>query len=237
MPDVLADSQDHTAVHAEAPALPPVVSSEPAVVRRRTVVVGVAVTMVVAVLAGGGVWWNRAVTADPGLEFHGGPNVFRDVASTDMGGIVHKDNKMGSEVDVAFVPGGRVYASFGLYNGGARDVRIEAPPAGRFYYWALERMSLSTEPDDGWVGTARNFAPFKPFTLRRGETREVRLEFRLADCDPAALQPGGWSTLRGLSLRYRTLGVTRSRLVRFRHAVLALRAMGICRHPLTDREP
>jgi hypothetical protein len=200
-------------------------------------VVGALITIVVAALAGGGVGWNRAVTADPGLEFYGGPNVFRDAAGTDLAGIVHKDNKVGSEVDVAFVAGGRLYASYGLYNGGPRDVRIEGLPPARFYYWALDRMSLSTDPDDGWVGTARNFAPFQPFTLRRGETREVRLEFRLADCDPAALQPGGWSSLRGLPLRYRTLGVTRSRLVSFRDAVIALQAMGTCRHPLVDREP
>src|SRR5688572_19726429 len=127
MPNVLARSPQNTAmeVNPEALAAPTVLPSEPPVVRRRTVVVGVVITVVLAALAGGGVWWNRAVTADPGLEFHGGPNVFRDAESTDLTGIVHKDNKVGSEVDVAFVPAGRLYASYGLYNGGPRDVRIE----------------------------------------------------------------------------------------------------------------
>jgi hypothetical protein len=141
MPDVLARSPQNTAVEVnpEAPAASPVVSSAPPVVRRRTVVVGALITIVVAALAGGGVGWNRAVTADPGLEFYGGPNVFRDAAGTDLAGIVHKDNKVGSEGDVAFVAGGRLYASYGLYNGGPRDVRIEGLPPARFYYWALDR--------------------------------------------------------------------------------------------------
>ena len=172
------------------------------------------------------------MTADPGLEFYGRPNVYRDEASTDLAGIVHNDNLLGDEIDVAFVPNGRLFAAFGLYNGGAHDVRIDEAPPGRFYYWGFDRMGISTDPDDGFVGTAGRYRPFRPFTLRRGETREVRLEFRLADCDPTGLQAGGYSTLRGLTLRYRTLGVSRTRSVAFRDAVLALQAMGVCARPM-----
>ena len=141
---------------------------------------------------------------------------------------------LGDEVDIDFVPNGRLYAHFGLYNGGRHDIRIEGAPASRDYYWGLDGMALATDPDDGFVGVATNYEPFRPFTLRRGETREVRLEYRLADCDPASLQPGGYSTRRGATLRYRILGISRSRHIPFRDSALALHAMGICEHPIVD---
>ena len=204
-----------------------------AVLRRRALVVGVAVT-VLGGLVGGGVWWYRQVTGDPGLEFYGGPNVYRDEAGTDQAGVHRTSNGLGDQVEVAFVRNGRLYVHFGLSNGGARDVRIEAARNGRYYYWGLDRMSLSTDRDDGFVGTASRYEPFRPFTLRRGETREVRLEFRLADCDPASLQPGAYSVLRDLRVRYRTLGVSRTIDVPFRDAAVALQAMGACEHPILD---
>ena len=74
-----------------------------ATVRRRTVLRAVAIGTVLVGLAGGGVWWHHQVTADPGLEFYGGPNVYRDEAATDLSGIDRKTNLLGDEVDVAFV--------------------------------------------------------------------------------------------------------------------------------------
>ncbi|MDQ4132029.1 MAG: hypothetical protein M3179_02230 [Actinomycetota bacterium] len=215
---------------------PTEVIRRPATVRRRSVIVGVAVTVVMTVLAGGGVWWQRTVTGNPGLEFYGGPNVYRDEATTDRGGIHEKHNMLGDEVDIDFTANGRLYAHFGLYNGGHHDIRIEGAPDSRDYYWCFDRMSLSADPDDGFVGVAARYEPFRPFTLRPGETREVRLEFRLADCNPASLQPGGYSTRRGLSVRYRILGITRTVDVPFRDSVLALQAMGICEHPIVEQE-
>jgi hypothetical protein len=67
-----------------------------------------AVVVAVSLVAGGG-WWHRAVTAEPGLEFYGGPNVFRNPEGGDMGGIRHVDNLVGSEVDIDFVPAGRLF--------------------------------------------------------------------------------------------------------------------------------
>ena len=86
----------------------------------------------VGAVVGAGLWWRGAVTADPHLEFYGGPNTDRDAAFTDMTGIEHKENLLGDEVDVAFVPGGHLSASIGLYNGGHHDVRIESVPAAPF---------------------------------------------------------------------------------------------------------
>lgn len=223
-------------VDVRALAAPPVVHIAPAMVRRRSVFVAVAVATVLALLAGGGVWWHHAVTADAGLEFYGGPNVFRNETGGDHTGIREVRNLLGSEVDVEFVPGGRLYVFFGLYNGGPHDVRIEAAPEEPYYYWAFDGMALSTDPDDGFVGVRTHYEPFRPFTLQRGETREVRLEYRLAGCDPAELQTGGYSTIRSLPLRYRILGITRTRPVPFRETAVALQAMGPCQHPITHDE-
>ena len=72
----------------------------------------------------------------------------------------------------------------------------------------------------------------RPFTLHKGETKNVRLEFHLAGCDPAGLQPGGASSLRSVPLTYRTLGVTRTAAVPFRDLVVAVQAMGTCDDPV-----
>jgi hypothetical protein len=136
-------------------------------------------------------------------------------------------------IQVAFVPGGRLYATFGVYNGGGHDVRITAAPAVPLYYWAFVRMTLSSDRNTGFGGS---YGPL-PFTLHRGETRYVRLEFRLADCEPAGLQPGGASILDSLRLRYRILGVTRRHDVPFRDSDIELQATGGCTHPLVPTGP
>lgn len=219
-------------VDAEALTRPaPTPPARPAGRKRRLAIALAAAALVLVAAAGGS--WHRNVTGDPRLEFSG-PNVYRDDAATDHTGIVTDDRGYGIDdvdtVRVAFVPNGRLYASFGLYNGGGHDVRIEAAPAARMYYWAFERMDLSTDRNTGFGG---RYGPL-PFTLHRGETRYVRLEFRLADCDPASLEPGGSSTLRSLRLRYRILGVTRTADVPFRDAIIAVQAMGKCAHPIVD---
>ena len=122
--------------------------------------------------------------------------------------------------------------SLGLYNGGPRDVRIQQVPSQSFYYWAFDRMALDTEQPTGYVGVAGHYRPFRPFTLHRGETKNVRLEFHLAACDPAGLQAGGSSSLLSLPLTYRTLGVTRTVAVPFRDVVVAVQAMGTCDQPV-----
>lgn len=229
-----ADIPEPLDVDAHELSEPPQVIRRPATVRRRSVIIGIAAATLVAGLTGGGIWWHRTVTGDPGLEFYGGPNVYRDAAGTDRSGIEEKHNMLGDEVDIDFTRTGRLYAHFGLYNGGHHDVRIEGAPVSHDYYWGLDSMALSADADDGFVGVASRYEPFRPFTLRPGETREVRLEYRLADCDPASLQPGGFSTRRGATLRYRILGVGRSRHFAFRDSVLALHAMGVCEHPIVD---
>jgi hypothetical protein len=211
------------------PAPPP---PAPAAGRRRRLVIGTAATAMV-LLAGAGALWHRQVTTDPRLEFSG-PNVYRDEAATDHTGIVTDDSRQGvDEVDTvraAFVPNGRLYASFGLYNGGGHDVRIEAAQPARMYYWGFDRMTLSTDRNTGFGG---RYEPL-PFTLHRGETRYLRLEFHLADCDPTAFAPGGSSTLRSLRVQYRILGVTRSHDVPFRDSALAVQATGDCAHPIVE---
>jgi len=195
--------------------------------RRRMIAAGLALVVVF----GGGIWWRRQVTADPGLSFRGGSNLYRDASATDRSGIARKEGGRASDVEettVAFVRNGRLYANVGLTNSGPRDVQIEgALPAGMFY-WGFERMSLAAD------ALATLFEPFRPFTLRRGETRQVRLEFRLADCDPPGYPTGGYSTLVNLLLRYRVLGVTRTAEVTFPDHRISLQATGDCANAIID---
>jgi len=57
----------------------------------------------------------------------------------------------------------------------------------------------------------------------------IRLDFRLAGCDPSGLQPG-FSTLQGLTVRYTVLGRTRSVQAPFEKLVLAVHSSGTCDH-------
>jgi hypothetical protein len=226
-------------VDPEALTRPPELASPP---DRRRVIFGALAAVVVVGLAGGGLWWRREVTAGPGLELQGGRNVFRDEGATDRSGIGPRRSVFPSDVDqveVAFERNGRLFVHVGLFNGGRHDVRIGAVPGDPSYYWGLDRMSLAADPGDGdhgVGGVAPRYEPFRPFTLQRGETRHVRLELRLADCDPASFQPGGYSTLLSVGMRYRTLGITRTAHVPFRDTEVDLQAMGICAHPLNEHE-
>jgi hypothetical protein len=186
--------------------------------------------VVVAVgLAGGGVWWHQAVTADPGLVFDGAPNVFATPQGGDMTGITRVENSLGTDVDVDYRADARLYGYFGLYNDGARTVTIEAIPPEGFYYWAFDGAAVSDNPHTALVG--RDYTPFRPFTLRPGQTRYVRLDFRQATCDPAGLQDGS-SRVDSLPVRYRVLGRTRTADVPFDQVTIAVKTTGICDRPL-----
>jgi hypothetical protein len=210
---------------------------EPPMARRRSVVVGVALALAIAVVSGGGVWWHAGVAGDPGLEFYGGPNVYRDEASRPQR---HRPQD----------PRARDRSRRGLRPGRSplrflRAVQRRRPrPSDRrrpedryyyyyYYYWGFDHLSLATDSNEGFVGLASQWKPFRPFTLHRGETREVRLEDPIADCDPAELQ-AGTSTVSGLDLRYRILGLTRTAHVPLRDAAVALQAVGPCRHPIAN---
>jgi hypothetical protein len=204
--------------------------------RRRRALVAATITLMV-LGSSRAFWWRHEVTADPGLELSGGLNVTRDERGTDRSGIGPRASFFHSEQDevaVAFVPSGSLYTTVALHNGGGHDVRIEGYRPGRYFYWGLERVALSGHRDGGVTGFAAPYVPFRPFTLHRDEARELRLEFRIAGCDPAGLQPGGYSGLVALRLRYRILGVTRTADVPFRDTVIALQASGICEHAMTD---
>jgi len=186
------------------------------------------VTIIVA-LAGGGVWWHQGVTAAPGLSFDGGANVFRNAEGGDITGITRVENSFGTDVNVAYEAGAPLHGFFGLYNDGRRTVTIEAVPPRGFYYWAFDGAALSNDSRTALAG--RDYVPFHPFRLRPGETRYVRLDFHSASCDPAGLQ-SGFSRIRSLPVRYRTLGVTRSATVPFDEVTIAVRTSGICDRPL-----
>ena len=180
-------------------------------------------------LIAGGLWWNRTVTADPQLRFEHA-NVFR-AHDGDKTGIRDLRNALGTEVQIGFRPGDRFFAYIDLYNGGHHDIHIEAVPTTGFYYWGLDEVLVSPNRNSPFEA---DYRPVRRFTLHRGETRYLQLRFRLADCDPAGLQDGA-STLKGLPVRYRILGFSRTVSVPFDALAIAVQAIGICNHPILDR--
>jgi hypothetical protein len=199
----------------------------------RRVVVGIVVLMVV----GGAVWWRRTVTSDPKLEFTLFNRVNRVEHDTtgNPEGVTEKRNTLGTQYDIAFAPKQRIFVYVGLRNGGSQTVRIENVPVTGFYYFGFDTMEVSPERDIG-IGQMTTYEPFKPFTLKAGEGRNVRLNFRLADCSPTNLQPGT-TTVRGLLMRYKILGLGRTWLVPFQDSVLAVPTIGRCEHPIYDPSP
>jgi len=192
------------------------------------VVVGIVVLLVV----GGAVWWRGTVTSDPKLEFTRFNRVNRvehDATGNEEG--VTRD-PMGTRYEIAFASKQRIFVYVGLRNGGNHTVRIENVAPTGFYYFGFDTMEVS--PNRGAaIGDKTTYEPFKPFTLKAGEGRNVRLNFRMADCSPspAGLQPGT-TTVRGLLMRYKILGLGRTWLVPFQGSVLAVPTIGSCEHPI-----
>ena len=186
----------------------------------------------------GAVWWRRTVTSDPKLQFTLFNRVNRvenDLTGDPAEGISEKRNLLGTQVDIAFVPGQRVFVYLGLRNDGRHTVRIENVPKAGFYYFGFDGMEVSPERGIG-IGQMTTYEPFKPFTLKAGEARNVRLTFRLADCSPTDLQPGTTS-IHGLLMRYKIFGLRRTWLVPFEESRLAVPTIGRCEHPIVDTAP
>ncbi|HEV3362993.1 MAG TPA: hypothetical protein VG795_02430 [Acidimicrobiia bacterium] len=202
---------------------------------RRRVVIGI----VVLVVAGTAVWWRQTVTSDPKLQFtlFNRVNRVEHDGTGNQEGIVTKGNGRGSRLDIAFVPGQRIFVYLGLRNEGGRTVRIEGVPPAGFYYFGFDTMEVSPERGIG-IGQMTTYERFKAFTLDPGEARNVRLTFRLADCTPAAgdLRPGTTS-IHGLLMRYTILGLGRTSFVPFEESVLAVPTIGQCEHPILDTQP
>jgi len=196
----------------------------------------VVVAVVVLMIVGGAGWWRRTITSDPKLEF----TLFNRVnrVEHDTGGkpegITETRNTLGTQYDIAFAPNQRIFVYTGLRNGGSRTVRIEKVPVTGFYYFGFDTMEVSPERGIG-IGQLTTYEPFKPFILKAGESRNVRLNFRLADCSSTGLQPGTTS-LRGLLMRYKILGAGRTWVVPFEESVLAVPTIGQCEHPILDPE-
>lgn len=220
---------DAHAEPAQAPALPRSRSRPP---WRR-----IAVVIAVVVVAGTAVWWRRTVTSDPKLQFtlFNRVNRVEHDATGNQEGIIQKRNALGTQVDIAFVPGQRIFVYLGLSNNGGQTVRIDQVPVAGFYYFGFDTMDVSPERGIG-IGQMTTYEPFKPFTLKAGESRNVRLNFRLADCSPTDLQPGT-TKIQGLVMRYKILGLGRVWLVPFEESVLAVPTIGRCEHPILDPAP
>ncbi|HKY76434.1 MAG TPA: hypothetical protein VJS45_09850, partial [Acidimicrobiia bacterium] len=134
----------------------------------------------VLVVAGAAVWWRQTASSDPKLQFTLFNRVNRvenDVTGDPREGITEKRNLIGTQVDIAFVPKQRIFVYLGLRNEGGQTVRIEQVPPAGFYYFGFDTMEVSPDPNAG-PGLVTTFEPLKPFTLKPGATRSVRLTFR-----------------------------------------------------------
>jgi hypothetical protein len=118
------------------------------------------------------------LTGDPGLEFDGF-NVFRAEAG-DKTGIEDVRKRWERSRRSTSSPTAPFIAYTSLSNGGSRDVRITAVPKTPFHYWALAGAAVSTNDTTAFIG--EDYVPLRPFTLRRGETRYLRLDFVFAGC-------------------------------------------------------
>jgi hypothetical protein len=199
---------------------------EPPKKRRRWL--GAAALALVLALLSAGLYLHRAVTAEPGLEFSGF-NVFRAEAG-DKTGIEDLRNTLGTESRVDFVSKGSFVAYTSLYNGGPRDLRVRTIPRAGFHYWGLSGAALSTNERTAFVG--EDYVPFRPFTLRKGETRYLRLDFSLADCGEAPMEEGWSSTIDSVALTYETLGFRRTAVVPFQQTAISVLAGGECEKPI-----
>ena len=194
----------------------------------------VLVLIVILIAAGAAVWWRQTATSDPKLVFTMFNRVNRvenDVTGNPAEGITRTINGNDTQFGIAFVPKQRIFVYLGLRNEGSRTVGIEEVPPAGFYYFGFDTMEVSPDPDADPVVTT--YEPLKPFTLEPGERREVRLNFRLADCTPGDQQPGT-TRINGLVVRYTILGLKRAWLVPFENSALTVPTIGRCEHPIVD---
>ena len=214
----------------ESPAPSPRVRRHPT--WRRGVVV-----VAFLVVAGAAVWWRQTATSDPKLQF----TMFNRVnwadqdATGNQDGITQTRNVNGTQVDISFVSNRRFFVYIGVRNEGGRAVEIEDVPATGFYYFGFDTMDVSPERGIG-IGQMTTYEPFKPFTLKPGEGRNVRLNFRMAECSPTNLRPGT-TFIRGLVMRYKILGLKRAWLVPFDDSALTVPTIGQCERPISDPAP
>jgi hypothetical protein len=213
------------------PSGPPPDVAPPATTGRRRVLRRIAISALVGLIAGPAIWWQRTVTADPGLVFDGGANVFRNAPGGDLTGITRVWNSFGTDVDVDREAGAPLHAFFRLSNHGQRTVRIEAVPPRGFYYWGFDGAVVSPDPHALFAGA--DATQLRPFSLGPGESRAVRLDFHQASCDPAGLQEG-FSRINALPVRYRILGHTRTATAPLGEVTIAVHTSGICDRPITD---
>jgi len=188
------------------------------------------------VVVAGAVWWRQTVMADPKLVFTAFNRVLgsEQQATADPEGITRREDQVGTRYDVAFKSGRRVFVELGLRNNGGHAVQIDKVPTAGFYYFGFDGMEVSPDKESKTpIGEATTYQPFKPFTLGAGEGRNVRLTFRMADCNPPN-QEAGSTSIHGLLLRYKVLGLGRGWVAPFEKSVLAVATTGVCEHPITD---
>jgi hypothetical protein len=161
----------------------------------------------------------RAVATPPTLRF---TNVAVFPVDPAHAEAVHTiENRLGREVEINFVPGGRFTVLLDLTNEGRRRVRVlDLPETGdleqpRFSPRARERE----ERRPGYVDER-----IRPFTLDPGESVTVRYTFVFSETIPNPGVGCMWSPdqSREAEVTYKKLGFHRTRSMPFREAYLSM---------------
>lgn len=179
---------------------------------RRQVRAGIVVGLVVLVVLTG---WARAVGAPPKLRFTD-ISVF-PVEAKDGKAIHNLDNRLGREVEIDFVPGGRFTVLLDLVNEGGRGVKIKGLP---------DEYDLVQTGFSSFARSDRERRPeyvsetVRPFTLGPGKSVTVRYMYTF----PATPDSGcmiGPDQMREIPMTYRKLGFRRTRYMPLHEAYLS----------------
>jgi hypothetical protein len=164
--------------------------------------------------------------AAPALSFDGGPVVWRTVPG-DLTGVKRVDNVLGTEVTVGFERSGPFTATLALVNHGRYPVKVLGLPDRGAFFYGLESVGMASDPE-------APSQPFHSFTLRRGATRWLMLQFRFASCE---LEPadGVAASRTSLPIDYRVFGLHRREAVPFQRFALSVPS-GRCDHPVLSED-
>ncbi len=121
----------------------------------------------------------------------------------------------GHYVSIRYRAGLRTGVDASIANRGDRDVEI-TELGDRATLTAVSPTGARIAPRAGAVRPER-YMPFRPFELRAGQQRAVRLGFRTGRC--SELLPGATATVKSFNLRYRLSFAEREKTIELRSPI------------------
>jgi hypothetical protein len=119
------------------------------------------------------------------------------------------DESRARRVEATYVDGQHLTSAYALHNGGSVGITItgfdiQTPP--RYSLLAFIDLRVGKRLANG--GTSiRHTEPFRPFTLRAGEARDIVVRQRMHACEH--YDRGSGNAWKALGVRYRVLGLNR----------------------------